>query len=325
VTTPAPFFADVAEAPKGAKPFWVHTEDGMRIRTVQWTGGRRGTAFLFSGRSEYVEKYGRVAARLVGRGFSVVGFDWRGQGLSTRPAPDPTLGHVADFRDYQKDWTSVRRAAEAAGLPLPYLMVAHSMGGCIGLRTLGEGSGFAAALMSAPMWSLHMAAATRQVTASLGQIANLAGFGARRLPGALRQPSALALEFPGNTLSSCPDHFAWWGRQLRAHPELGLAGPSLRWTQAAFEEMARLYVAPLPRIPVLTFLGTEERVVSAEAIRIQMNKMPAGELVTLQDARHEIWMERPEILDQAWSAIDDFLARVLPGSGNGRARAAPNG
>lgn len=313
MTTPAPFFAEVAEAPEGARPFWVHTEDGKRIRTVHWESGCRGTAFLFAGRSEYVEKYGRLAARLVERGFSVVGFDWRGQGLSTRSSPDPTIGHVEDFAHYQHDWRAVRSAALAAALPQPFVMVAHSMGGCIGLRTLIEGDDFSAALMSAPMWNLHLKAATRQLTTSLGQLARLVGFGGRRLPGALRQPSALALSYEGNVLTSCPQTFAWWGAQLRAHPELGLAGPSVQWTYAAIVEMARLYAAPLPRIPVLTFLGTGEEVVSGEAIRLQVRKMPAGELVTLEGARHEIWMERPDLLAQVWSAADDFLQRNLGG------------
>jgi lysophospholipase len=307
---PAPFHADVAEAPEGADAFWVETSDGVRIRTVHWAGGARGTAFLFSGRSEYVEKYGRVVSRLRARGLAVVGFDWRGQGLSTRPDANPMLGHVEDFREYQRDWAAVLVAAEAAGMPRPFYMVAHSMGGCIGLRTLLEGSDFCGAIMSAPMWHLQMRAATRQVTASLAQFANLVGFGTRRFPGTNREPSAIALAFENNVLTSCDDHFSWFGQQLAAHPELGLGGPSVQWTYAALEEMARLYIAPLPCLPVLTFIGTEEHVVSANVIRIQMAKMRRGELVTIPGARHEIWMERPPVQAQVWEAVDVFLSRV---------------
>jgi lysophospholipase len=314
MTTPAPFFAEVAEAPEGARPFWVRTDDGMRIRTVHWgdAGGDegRGTAFVFSGRSEYVEKYGRVIRRLRERGLAVVGFDWRGQGLSTRPAHNPMLGHVEDFRDYQRDWLAVLAAAVAQDMPRPYFMLGHSMGGCIGLRTLLEGADFCGAVMSAPMWHLQMRSATRQVTASLAQLANLVGFGARRFPGTNRAPSAIALAFEGNVLTGCADHFAWFGRQLAAHPELGLGGPSVQWTYAALEEMARLYIAPVPRLPVLALLGTEEHVVSANVVRIQIGKMPRGELVVIEGARHEIWMERPAVQQRVWAAVDDYLARV---------------
>ena len=104
--------------------------------------------------------------------------------------------------------------------------------------------------------------------------------------------------------------FDWMLGQITRHPELGLGGPSMQWTYAALEEMARLYVAPLPKVPVLTLLGTEETVVSTSVIRAQLDKMEAGELVLLGEARHEIFMEVPATLETAWRHIDDFLARV---------------
>jgi lysophospholipase len=310
MTTPAPFHADVAEAPEGARPFWLKTADGLRIRAAIWEGGDRGTAVIFAGRSEYIEKYGRVIGRLVARNLTVLAFDWRGQGLSTRPASNPMLGHVEDFREYQRDWAAVHRHLEAEDLPRPCYMVGHSMGGCIGLRTLLEGAAFDGALFSAPMWHLQMKAATRQITNSLAQFANLVGLGTQRMPGTNREPSAIALAFLNNVLTSDEEHFSWFGRQLTAHPELGLGGPSVQWTYAALEEMARLYVAPLPSLPVLTFLGTREAVVSTSVIRTQMDKMPKGELVVLDEARHEIWMEVPAIQEQVWAHVDSFLDRV---------------
>ena len=101
--TPAPFHAEVADAPEGARAFWLTASDGVRLRGVVWAGGRRGTAVLFPGRTEFAEKYGRVARALVARGFAVAVIDWRGQGLSDRQPLNPMLGHVEDFRDYQRD------------------------------------------------------------------------------------------------------------------------------------------------------------------------------------------------------------------------------
>ena len=81
----------------------------------------------------------------------------------------------------------------------------------------------------------------------------------------------------------------------------------MQWTYAALEEMARLYVAPLPKIPMLVLMGTEETVVSPSVIRSQVAKMAEGELVMLEGARHEVFMERPEIREQIWRRIDAFL------------------
>lgn len=303
-----PFHTEVADAPAGAEGHWLTTSDGHRLRAVTWAAGDRGTAVIFPGRTEFAEKYGRVAGRLVARGFSVAVIDWRGQGLSDRPPANPMRGHVDDFREYQRDVAALLERIDAVGLPGPRLMVAHSMGGCIGLRTLLERADFSAAVFSAPMWHLQMRAATRELTARFTQLAYMMGFGMRLMPGTREKPTALAVDFEGNALTTCRDTFAWCVGQIGAHPELSLGGPSMQWTRAALEEMARLYIAPLPNIPVLALLGSGESVVSASVIRTQIGQMAQGQLLELPGARHEVLMERPEILERVWSGIDDFLA-----------------
>lgn len=304
--TAAPFFADVAEAPDGGRAFWMEARDGTRLRAAVWPGGGAGTAIVFPGRTEFVEKYGRVVSRLVARGLSVAVIDWRGQGLSQRHPLTPHLGHVEDFRRYQDDVDALVAHPEVAGLPEPWHMVAHSMGACIGLRTLLEGSGFASAVFSAPMWHLQMRTATRELTSKMTRLASIVGLGLRFAPGSSPRPTALAAAFEANALTSDPEHFAWCVGQIAAHPELSLGGPNVQWTRAALEEMARLYVAPLPNLPVLTFLGSEERVVSASVVRTQMRAMRAGRLVEIDGARHEIFMEGPQVQDIVWAEIDRF-------------------
>jgi lysophospholipase len=305
--TPAPFHADVADAPEGARACWLQASDGMRLRAVTWAGGRRGTAVVFPGRTEFAEKYGRVARALVGRGFAVAVVDWRGQGLSDRHPANPMLGHIEDFRDYQRDVAALLDHVDALDLPEPRCLVAHSMGGCIGLRTLLERSDFRGAVFSAPMWRLHMKAATRELTARMTRLAYLAGLGGRLTPGASAEPTALAFDFEGNALTSDRAVFAWCLAQITAHPELALGGPSVQWTSAALQEMARLAIAPLPTLPVLVLLGGDETVVSSAMIRRQVARMPAAELVELPAARHEIFMEAPAVVAEAWRRIDGFL------------------
>jgi lysophospholipase len=310
VTGAAPFHAGIADAPEGARGRWLTASDGVRLRAVVWTGGRRGTAVIFPGRTEFAEKYGRVAGRLVARGFAVTVIDWRGQGLSDRHPTSPLLGYVADFRDYQQDVAALMALDADLGLPEPHCLVAHSMGGCIGLRTLLERTEFGAAVFSGPMWHLRMRAATRELTAKMTRLAGLVGLGGRLLPGASPQPTMLAGTFEGNALTSDRDTFDWCVRQISTHPELALGGPSMQWTYAALEEMARLYVAPLPRLPLLALLGSDEEVVSASVIRRQVARMAEGELAEFQGARHELFMERPEITDRVWERIDGFLDAV---------------
>lgn len=303
----APFHAEIADAPPGAEAHWLKAGDGLRLRAVVWAGGARGTAYVFPGRTEYAEKYGRVAGRLAALGLSVAVIDWRGQGLSDRHRDMPELGHVEDFRDYQRDVAALMELGARLALPAPRYLVAHSMGGCIGLRSLLERADFCAAVFSAPMWHLQMRAATRELTARMTRLASLAGMGSRRMPGTHQGPTALAIDFEGNALTSDRGAFDWMLHQITTHPELALGGPSVRWTNAALIEMARLYVAPLPKVPVLAFLGSAEEVVSVSVIRAQIRQMQAGELVLCPGARHEIFMETPQIRAMVWSRIAGFI------------------
>lgn len=305
----APFHADVAHAPEGAEAFWLEALDGLRIRIVLWRGGTRGTAFVFPGRTEYAEKYGLVAGHLLARGFSVVVIDWRGQGLSTRPAGAPMMGHVRSFPDYQNDVAVALAAAEALALPAPKLLVAHSMGGCIALRTLLETRIFRAAVMSAPMWGLQVRTALREIKAKALRRARQFGVRATVPAGSSSDATEVSRVFAGNALTSDPAAFDRAMAQVATHPELGLGPPSAGWTRAAFAEMGRLALKASPATPMLVFAGSEEQVVSLRAIRRRCARTPQARLVECPEGRHEIFMEHEGIQRLVWGEVDGFLAQ----------------
>ena len=119
-----------------------------------WTFGG-GTVLMLPGRTEHAEKYGTTAERLAAAGYASAALDWRGQGLADRLLPDRRKGHVGQFADYQRDLDAFAAAVRET-LPGPFYLLAHSMGGCIGLRGLMRGLDVAAAAFSAPMWGLDM-------------------------------------------------------------------------------------------------------------------------------------------------------------------------
>jgi lysophospholipase len=61
---------------------------------------------------------------------------------------------VDRFSDYQRDVQTLLAAAKSLDLPKPYFLLAHSMGGCIGLRALLQGLPVQAVSFSAPMWGI---------------------------------------------------------------------------------------------------------------------------------------------------------------------------
>lgn len=287
---PAPFHAGVADAPPGAVVVWAQA-GRTRIRLASWRAGDKGTVLLLPGRTECIEKYGRAAADLVARGFSVITIDWRGQGLSDRAMADRMMGHVGDFAEFQEDLDAMLAEAARVDLPQPYYMVAHSMGGCIGLRALTRGVRINAAVFSAPMWGIAMAAWLRPVASVVSALAGPLGLVSRYAPSTSAQTYLLQSPFQGNVLTTDREMWDYMRRQVAEVPELALGGPSIGWLKAALRECADLAARPAPKVPAICGLGTAEKVVDVPPVHLRMAGWSNGQLDLYPGCEHEIMME----------------------------------
>jgi lysophospholipase len=291
---PAPFHAELADAPPGATAVWLKP-GAMRIRVAWWKAGDKGTVVLLPGRTECIEKYGRAAGDLVRRGYSVITIDWRGQGLADRALPDPLPGHVGDFAEYQEDLDAMLAEADRAGLPEPRFLMAHSMGGCIGLRALNRGLPFRAAVFSAPMWGITMAAWLRPVAQVVTMLAGPLGLAHRYAPTTGPDAYLLQTPFEGNVLTTDREMWAYMRDQVRAVPEFALGGPSLAWLGAALAECSALAAQAAPNVPAICALGTLEKVVDVPPVHLRMAGWSNGQLDLYPGAEHEIMMEGPAV------------------------------
>lgn len=291
---PAPFYSDVAEAPEGETCVWLRAVDGVRLRAAHWRDGSSGTVLLFSGRTEYIEKYGPAAGEFAARGYAMATLDWRGQGIADRLIDERAPGHVGRFGDYQLDVRAFISFVRAENLPEPYFLIGHSMGGCIGLRALYEGLPVSAVAFSAPMWGIKMPPLLRPVGWVLSHVAPLVGQGHRLVPTTSPLTYVLEAPFEGNFLTRDRAMFDFMQRQLTKHPDLAIGGPTLQWLGEALRETRALRKRPSPDLPCLTVLGAEERIVNAEAIHDRMNRWPGSEFDLVGNAEHELMMEGPE-------------------------------
>lgn len=297
---PAPFFSEVAEGPSGVKAYWVRARDDTRLRFGVWPSGPKGTVLMFCGRTEYVEKYGRVAEDLADAGYGMVSFDWRGQGLADRPQHEPGVGHVLSFDEYRWDVAAFRAAMEELDVPKPWYLIGHSMGGCIGLRALYDDLPVAAAAFTGPMWGIELPPILRMISPMLIKGSAL-----------LRRDNRFALTtgpweelpFEGNILTTDEEQYDYMNRQTAAHPELTLGGPSFRWVAAAEEEAKALLALPPLDLPVVTIVGSDETRVSIPNARKRMADWPRGTFVLVDGARHEVLMENPARRGQTLDTI----------------------
>lgn len=306
----APLLDDVAEGPEGGAAWWLTAADGVRIRVGAWNRkGPKGTVLLFPGRTEYIEKYGRAAVALAACGYATLLIDWRGQGLSDRMTGDPMSGHVQHFSDYQHDVAAMTDAARRLDLPRPWHLLAHSMGGAIGLRAAMQGLDVAACVFSSPMWGIRMAQALRPVAWSLSWGSRHLGLSHVYAPGTGKAHYVLAEPFATNKLTNDRETYDYMARQLKAHPELGLGGPSLLWLHEALRETRDLAQRPSPDLPCLTLLGSDEQIVDVPRLRNRMAHWPGGHLEIVAGGRHETLMDTPDTRARLFSLICAFLDR----------------
>jgi lysophospholipase len=264
---------------------------------------------MFPGRTEYIEKYAVTAGDFAAHDYGMFTVDWRGQGLADRVAGDPMVGHIDDFASYQRDVDTAVQAAEALGLPKPWYLLGHSMGGCIGLRALYRGLDVKAAAFSGPMWGVGSTALVRFFGKMLGGAVTKIGMGEHFAPGGSREIYVLHDTFPDNALTTDSAMYVRMQDQARANPELVVAGFSYQWVYEAIKETERLALIPSPNLPCLTIVGTDEAIVNPVGFETRMARWPVGKLMVIPRGQHEVLMDSAKMRGPAIAAMADLFSQ----------------
>jgi len=292
-----------------------------RLRTARFAADParpfRGVCVLLNGQTEFIEKYFEVIDELRGRGFAVAALDWRGQGGSGRLVPEaPLLVHIDDFADYDADLSAFMDKIVApmlSGDRRP-VAVAHSMGGHILLNYLNRNpQTFAACAFCAPMLMFSTRGQPRWLVSAITNIMMLTGHGKDGVWGlAGRDP--LTMRFEQQLVTSDRARFQRTQDFLRLHPELRTCGPTWGWVAAADRALTRFAqpgFAERISVPALIMGAGRDRIVISEAARRFAARMPACVYQAIEQAEHEILMERDELRGQFWQAFDGFMDRHL--------------
>lgn len=302
--------------PPGARFGWLERPEGVRLRYALWAadsdhqGTARGTVAVIPGRTEFIEKYFEVVGDLLSRGYAVAVLDIRGQGLSSRLLPDPKKGHVNMFQDYIDDLDAWIRQIVTAHLPAPFSLLTHSMGGAISLGYLHDYPGMIErAAMIAPMVKLKTASVPYPVAAFFVRMARrILGSSAATGSGPRSDPTLTPFE--RNVITHDRKRFDREQALLATCPDLIIGAPTVGWMSQAVAIAAKFvdpdYVRSI-KIPVLVFCAEEDRLINNQAQARLVEDLPAGQLITISGARHEIMMETDERRAAFWGAFDTFM------------------
>ena len=301
ISTPGHAICDVVEA-----------SDGVKLRVARWrrTGRKlRGTICILQGRAEFIEKYFEVVADLRRRGFTVVAFDWRGQGGSEHQLGNARKGHIDDFDLFHRDLDAIFAQVIERHCPKPWFVLAHSMGGNIFLRALQQGEKrFERAVLSSPMVELAGLAFPGAAKA-LATGLNLLGFGGSFVPGG-NDICISAKPFLGNKLSSDMQRYERNAAIVRTRPELGLGDPTVGWVDAAFRAMAELGDPEFGArfsTPTLMIYGSGDKLCSGPAVAALASRIRLSASVEIIGGRHELMMERDGLRQKFFAAFDAFI------------------
>lgn len=299
--------------PSGAALHWIEGRGGVKLRVLTappLAAARRGSVIVCPGRTEFIEKYFETIGELQQRGFAVICFDWRGQGLSDRQTSNALKGHFETFDDPVNDLAAGLRAFSAQ-LPRPHILLAHSMGGAIALRALQKRAIEAdGAVFSAPMLGI---ASLSDAAKSLVRFLNTLGLGQLFAPSV--DTKWRKENWKRSVVTSDRERHARAQGLVLADPRLALAGPTVGWIAAAADTCDG-FVQPGAlahvRIPILIALAGREMLVDNKQVAEIAKLMPNAQVITIPGAKHELLMEIDEYRAQFWEAFDGLAAQVAP-------------
>ena len=291
----------------------IKASDGISLRWARFdaiVSEPLGTVLLLQGRGEYIEKWFEVIAELQARGFSVLTFDWRGQGGSQRLVGDGQKGYVQDFSEYSLDLEVM--VGHLNLFEGPYYLFAHSTGALIAIinNHIFDCIINKVVLTSPFLGGAYSTFWGAMMKAMINSLDGL-GFSTRWIPGGGPSTTHLA-PFERNDVTSDRRRY---GRNLgfaRAHPELVIGSPTVRWAASAISAFGAA-VKPRKmasyRLQTMVVVGSNESVVSREAVDLFVIGARVERYIVIQGARHEILQEQDWLRQAFWDAFDLFMRR----------------
>ena len=299
------------KCPKGEAHFFNLNGDN-KLRVAFWNlSSSKGTIFLQSGRTEFIEKYYEVISEFIDRGYAVAMMDWRGQGLSSRVSKNIRIGHIDNFKTFDDDFIKIVEECFKTRCPSPFIGFGHSMGGCLlASYFISEKNLLEKCILCAPMVSVRANAMSRRIVKLLGLLDNI-GYGSfpMQKPSWDSEDGWIEEPFEDNALTTDRERFERSFKFLKKCPELGVKGITVGWLKHALKrtnQFKKIQWNIAIKRPLLLLDATEDKLVNSHLNKELLGQSDLVEIKSLK-SQHEIMMETDEIRDEAWKSIDNFL------------------
>tara|TARA_X000000368_G_scaffold372219_1_gene322419 strand:- start:180 stop:1139 length:960 start_codon:yes stop_codon:yes gene_type:complete len=302
---------DDYKAPKGIKSYFVNMDDGIKIRVCHWLQQEEksaGTIFLQQGHNEFIEKYYETIQEFIDRGYSVICFDWRGQGMSDRMIYDFNKSFITDFKRHDKDLENILEEIIDPFFPKPLIGIGHSMGGCLMLSAFhNHPTKFTHGILSAPMLGFKNENFLR--TAS-----SLMNFFKKDTDYLIGSKPNMGTETPfeENDLTSDKDRYKRIQMLVRKKPSVRLWGVTNSFAKAVnkrFKIIRKKNWAEQINLKILIVNSLKDRVVYSKKIAEMSKRLKNSIIIDFDNCEHEVFMEKDEHRNKFWQEFDNFIKK----------------
>lgn len=295
----------IYKAPEGYYVDTVEVIPDLELRCATWeVSDCKGSILIFTGFTEFIEKYYETIGDLTELGWSVVIFDWRGQGLSSKLLKEKDKGYIESFAQYLQDAEAIY-TQRMAHLPQPHHLLGHSMGGHLAFRELQEHPDrFHRAVLSAPMQSI--AGLPTGILSKFATFFRLLGLGQSYVLGGKDGDKNKTYE----RLTSDISRFKKWSSIFQKEPRLLMGSATWTWSKAAAKSMQHsMETEQINKIktPVYVASAKDDVVVSEETHERMDDTNPLIKIVSYKGARHEIYTEVNHHRNRFMKEIDEFF------------------
>lgn len=302
---------DDYKAPKGIKSYFVNMDDGINIRVCHWLQKKEknaGTIFLQQGHNEFIEKYYETIQEFIDRGYSIICFDWRGQGMSERMIDDINKSFISDFKKYDKDLEKILKEIIEPFFPKPLIGLGHSMGGCLMLSAFhNHPTKFDYGILSAPMLGFKNESFLRTASSVMNFLKKDTDYLIGSKPN-----MGIETPFEENDLTTDKSRYKRTQMLVRKMPAIRLWGVTNSFAKAVnkrFKLIRSKNWAEQIDVKILIINSLKDRVVYSKKTIEMAKRLKNSKIINFENCEHEIFMEKNEYRKKLWNEFDNFIKK----------------
>lgn len=300
---------DDYKAPKGINSYFVPMNDGIRLRVCHWMNTSiksKGTILLQQGHNEFIEKYFETIQEFLDKNYSVIAFDWRGQGMSDHQLDDIHKAFITDFKRHDRDLKYILEKIIQNNFPKPLIGIGHSMGGCLMLSAFHDHPDiFSKGILSAPMLGFKNEKFLRAASSFMNVFRKDTDY----LLGS--QPNmGLETPFQQNDLTSDPYRYERIIQLVRKYPSIRLWGVTNAFAKSIDRRLKIIRKkdwAETIKLKILIINNVKDRVVDSNKINLMAKRLKNSLTLEFENTEHEIFMEKNIHRKKLWATINNFL------------------